>query len=172
MDHLVFPADSISIIKLVIMHNNLNSLKKAIIAYLLEEKEASYKNMMAMQKAEVADAEESNEVGDSQSQSGKVGQVLNRVEARASVVEALQNDINILSGLGSVVPTPEIQLGDVIETDKGNFFVAVPADEFEIAGVKYRGISVESPLYQALRGKKNGDKVTVNNNIFTLLNSD
>ncbi|WP_020571778.1 hypothetical protein [Neolewinella persica] len=153
------------------MHNNLDNLKKAIIAYLLEEKEASYRNMMAMQKAEVAASEKTNEAGDSQFQGGKTGQVLNRVEARASVVEALQNDINILSGLDSVEPTPEIQLGDVVETDKGNFFVAVPSEEFEIAGVKYRGISVESPLFQALRGKKNGEKVIVNNNSFVLLNS-
>jgi len=86
-------------------------------------------------------------------------------------VEALQNDINILSGLDTVEPTPEIQLGDIIETDKGNFFVAVPADEFEVSGVKYRGISVDSPLFQALRGKKNGNKMEVNNNGFILRNS-
>ena len=153
------------------MADTVTKLKKAIISHLLEEKEASYRNMMAMQKAEVAAAEKTNEAGDSQFQGGKTGQVLNRVEARASVVEALQKDINILSGLDSVEPTPEIQLGDVIETNLGNFFVAVPADEFAIAGVKYRGISVDSPLFQALRGKKNGDKVIVNNNSFILQNS-
>lgn len=153
------------------MNDNVPALKKAIISYLLKEKEASYKNMMAMQSSEVAAAEKTNEAGDNQFQGGKTGQVLNRVEARASVVEALQRDINILSGLDSVEPTPEIQLGDIVETDKGNFFVAVSADEFEIGGVKYRGISVESPLYQALRGKKNNDKVIVNNNSFILRNS-
>jgi transcription elongation GreA/GreB family factor len=150
---------------------SIKKLKEAIIAHLLEEKEASYQNMMAIQKAEVEATEKNSAEGGSQAQSSGTGEVLERVEARSSVVEALQNDINILSGLDSIQPTPEIQLGDVVETDKGNFFVAVPADEFEIAGVKYRGISVDSPLFQALLGKKNGDTAIVNNNRFTLQNS-
>lgn len=151
--------------------SSINKLKEAIIAHLLEVKEASYRNMMAIQKAEVEASEKNSSEGDSQAQSSGTGEVLERVEARSSVVEALQNDINILSGLGSIEPTPEIQLADVIETNLGNFFVAVPSDEFEIDGVKYRGISVDSPLFQALLGKKNGDTVIVNNNSFILQNS-
>lgn len=147
------------------------SIKEAIIAHLLKEKEASYKNMMAMQESEVAGAEKASENGDGQFQGGKTGQALNRVEARASVVEALQHDINILGGLSSIEPTDEIQLGDVIETDKGNFFVAVPADEFNVGGKSYRGISTESPLFGALKGKKDGDEVTVNENNFELISS-
>ncbi|TXF89981.1 hypothetical protein FUA23_08485 [Neolewinella aurantiaca] len=147
------------------------STKKAIIAHLLEEKEASYKNMMAMQESEVESAEQSNENGDGQFQGGKTGQALNRVEARASVVEALQRDINILTGLDSIEPTVEVQLGDVIETDQGNFFVAVPADEFTVEGKSYRGISTQSPLFQALKGKKDGDTVSLNNNEFKLISS-
>jgi hypothetical protein len=153
------------------MNDSINKLKEAIIAHLLEEKEASYRNMMAIQEAEIAAAEKNSAEGDSQAQSSGTGEVLERVEARSSVVEALQNDINILSGLGSIEPTPEIQLADIIETNLGNFFVAVPADEFEVGGVKYRGISVDSPLFQTLLGKKNGDKIIVSNNSFTLQNS-
>ena len=153
------------------MNDSINKLKETIIAHLLKEKEASYRNMMTIQEAEVAATEKNSAEGGSQAQSSGTGEVLERVEARSSVVEALQNDINILSGLNSIEPTPEIQLGDVIETNLGNFFVAVPADEFEIAGVKYRGISVDSPLFQALLGKKNGGKVSVNNNSFILQNS-
>lgn len=151
--------------------NDSNSTKAAIIAHLLEEKEASYKNMIAMQESEVNAAEEANEAGDSLFEGGKSDQTLNRVEARASVVEALQRDIDLLSGLSSIRETDEVQLGDVLETDRGNFFVAVAADEFVVDGKAYRGISVESPLYLALRGKRNGDVVTVNGNSFTLKNS-
>lgn len=151
--------------------NEQTSTKKGIIAHLFEEKEASYKNMMAMQESEVAGAEKASESGDGQFQGGKTGQALNRVEARASVVEALQRDINILSGLDSIEPTDEIQLGDVIETDRGNFFVAVPADEFTVGGKSYRGISTESPLFRALKGKKDGDSVSINENKFKLIRS-
>jgi len=126
---------------------------------------------MTIQQSELAAAEQANEGGDGQFQGGKAGQTLNRIEARSSVVEALQRDINILAGLDSIEPNEEIQLGDVVETDKGNFFVAVPADEFTIEGVSYRGISAESPLFQALKGKKNGDSVVINDNRFTLVNN-
>lgn len=152
------------------MTNN-NKTKAAIISHLLAEKETSYKNMMTIQQSELAAAEKASQNGDGQFQGGKAGQAFNRVEARSSVVEAIQRDINILSGLDSIEPTEEIQLGDVVETDKGHFFVAVPADEFTIDGVAYRGISAESPLFQALKGKKNGDTVVINDNRFTLENS-
>lgn len=143
--------------------------KAAIIKHLLAEKEASYANMMAMQQSEVSGAETDSE--DESFGEGKTGQVLNRVEARASVVEALQNDINLLSGLGSIKANEQIQLGDVIETDKGNFFVAVAADEFTVDGTTYRGISADSPLFRALLGKKNGDIAVVNDIRFTLKSS-
>ncbi len=151
--------------------SDYNKTKAKIVAHLLEEKEASYKNMMAMQSSEMDAAEQNNEAEDNMFDEGKTGQVLNRVEARSSVVEALQRDIDILSGIESIEPTAEIQLGDVIETDKGHFFVAVAADQFTVDGTTYRGISVESPLYLSLRGKKNGDVVEVNGNSFTLINS-
>lgn len=146
-------------------------LKQAIISHLLAEKESSYHNMMRMQQSEVDAAEKSNEAGDNMFEGGKPAQVLDRVEARSSVVEALQQDINLLNGLDSIEPNEEIQLGDLIETDKGNFFVAVAADEFTVNGTVYRGISTDSPLFRALAGKRNGDTVMVSGHTFTLKNS-
>lgn len=151
--------------------SNSNETKAAIIAHLLKEKEASYRNMISMQESEVNAAEKANEADDSMYEGGKSDQTLNRVEARSSVVEALQKEIDLLSGLSSITPTGEVQLGDVVETDQGNFFVAVPSDEFTIDGKTYRGISTDSPLYLALRGKKNGEVAMVSDNAFTLRNS-
>ena len=145
--------------------------KKAVAARLLTIKENSYKNMMAMQSADMAEAAEVNENEENLFEDGKVDQSINRVEARASVVEALQHDINVLANIGEIEPTEEIQLGDIIETNQGTFFVAAASDEFEVNGKKYRGISVNSPLYKALRGKHNGDSVEVNGTSFTLNNS-
>ncbi|MBB4080295.1 transcription elongation GreA/GreB family factor [Lewinella aquimaris] len=145
--------------------------KKAVAARLLTIKENSYKNMMSMQSADLQEAEETNENEQNMFEDGKVDQSINRVEARASVVEALQHDINVLSNIEEIEPTEEIQLGDIIETDRGNFFVGAASDEFEVNGKKYRGISTKSPLYLALRGKHNGDSVEVNGMSFKLKNS-
>ena len=145
--------------------------KKAVVAQLLTIKENSYKNMMAMQTADMEEAEEENEESENFFEDGKVDESINRVEARSSVVEALQHEINMLSNLDHIEPTEEIQLGDIIHTDKGNFIVGAASDEFEVNGKKYRGISLESPLYLALKGKHNGDTVEVNGNSFKLIDS-
>jgi transcription elongation GreA/GreB family factor len=145
--------------------------KKAVAARLLTIKENSYKNLMAMQSADLQEAETTNDDTQNMFEDGKVDQSINRVEARASVVEALQHDINVLANIEEIEPTEEIQLGDIIETDRGNFFVGAASDEFEVNGKKYRGISLDSPLYLALKGKRNGDSVEVNGNSFTLENS-
>lgn len=145
--------------------------KSKIIAYLLEQKEASYRNMMQSQQADLDEAEETNDASESLFEGGKVDQSLHRVEARSSAVMALKNEIDLLNGLDSIEANENIQLGDVIQTSKGNFFVAVPEEAFTIEGITYRGISTESPLFRALAGKSDGDKVSVNGTEFELISS-
>lgn len=145
--------------------------KRAVTKQLLTMKENSYKNMMSMQQADMDEAEDTNESEHNMFEDGKVDQSMNRVEARASVVEALQHDINVLSNIDEIEPTEQIQLGDVVETDRGNFFVGAASDEFEVNGKKYRGISTKSPLFRALLGKQNGDTVEVNDTKFKLISS-
>ena len=145
--------------------------KTAITERLLAIKENAYHNLMSMQNKDLGEAKETQEEDHNLFEDGKVDQSINRVEARASVVEALSRDIDILSNIDSINETEEVQLGDVIETDQGNFFVAVASDAFEVNGKEYRGISTDSPLYKALRGKHDGDVVEVNGNKFTLKSS-
>ncbi len=153
------------------MTDTLPTIKKKIIAHLIAEKKASYDNMMSMQDSEMSGAKKESEADGGMLNDGKKDQAMNRIEARASTIDALQRDINVLNGLGSIDANEEIQLGDVIKTDKGNFFVAVAADEFDINGTAYRGISTDSPLFKKLQGKTDGDNVEVNGNIFQLISS-
>ncbi|NJB86740.1 transcription elongation GreA/GreB family factor [Lewinella marina] len=145
--------------------------KRAVADRLLTIKENSYQNMLAMQNADLQEAEETNEESENLFEDGKVDQSINRVEARSSVVEALQHEIRLLANIDEIEPTEEIQLGDIVETDRGLFFVGAASDEFEVNGKKYRGISTESPLYKAMQGKHNGDTVEVNDTTFRIINS-
>lgn len=145
--------------------------KKAVAQQLLTIKQNSYKNLLAMQEADMGEAREVNENEENLFEDGKVDQAYNRVEARARVVEGLQRDIDLLSNLDNIEPTEEIQMGDIIETDQGLFFVGAASDAFEVEGKTYRGISTDSPLYLALRGKHDGDTVKVNDNKFKLITS-
>ena len=145
--------------------------KANIVKHLIAEKEASLANMMELQQRDQGEATEEMEEEHNLYENGKVDQALNRVEARASILDALKEDIAILKGIDTIEPTEEIQLGDVIDTNHGKFFVAVAADEFEVDGVKYRGISTKSPLFRALLGKHNGDSVEVGEASYTLNSS-
>ena len=143
--------------------------KEAIVNALLDIKKASYNTMVGSQQSELAMAEEVNDNDEGLYEKGKVDQSINRLRATSKVTDSLEVEIKILQGIiDHVDATEEIQLGDVLHTNQGNFFVAVPAEEFEVNGTTYRGISTDSPLYLALRGKHAGDTVRVNENDFTI----
>ena len=146
-------------------------LKEAIVAHLLQVKQEALDELMQLQSTDEGEAQAEQEDHSNLYEEGKLDQVRNRIEARAKVADAHAREINLLKGIHTIEPTEEIQMGDVVHTDQGKFFVAVPAGEFTVKGETYRGISTDSPLFRALLGKQDGDKVTVNGNEFTLKKS-
>lgn len=48
--------------------------------------------------------------------------------------------------------------GAVVVTDRETFFISVSIEQFELEGESYFGLSMKSPLYQAMKGKRKGDK--------------
>lgn len=143
--------------------------KEAIVQALLEIKKSSYNTMLGEQQGELAMAEKVNDNDEGLYEKGKVDQSINRIRATSQVTDSLEAEIYLLQGIiDHIEPTEDVQLGDVLHTNQGNFFVAVPADAFDVNGTTYRGISTDSPLYLALRGKQIGDTVTVNGNEFTI----
>lgn len=51
------------------------------------------------------------------------------------------------------------ELGALVETSIGIFFISLSADEIEIDGVEYCPVSIESPIGEALKGAKAGENV-------------
>lgn len=56
----------------------------------------------------------------------------------------------------------EITEGNVVFTDKINFVIGLAFQEFEWGGKKFVGISTQAPIFEALVGKRAGDKVDFN----------
>ena len=56
-----------------------------------------------------------------------------------------------------------VNLGSLVETDKGKFFITVSLGELSFNQEKIFIISAESPLAKAMNGKKEGDAFIVNN---------
>jgi transcription elongation GreA/GreB family factor len=57
-------------------------------------------------------------------------------------------------------PKTEIGPGAVISVDGDRYVVGVVASAFDCDGAMYEGISSDSPIYAALRGRHAGDTIT------------
>ena len=71
-------------------------------------------------------------------------------------------EMTILESLFSSVSTQQTSVspGAVVVTNRDTFLVAVSSEQFEVEGRTFNGISVKSPLYLAMKGKKTGEKFT------------
>ncbi|KFF13523.1 hypothetical protein IW15_06965 [Chryseobacterium soli] len=59
-------------------------------------------------------------------------------------------------------PSPKVQNGALVKTDRGLFYVAASVGEISIDQQKIMTVSAESPLIKAMSGKKKGDVFTIN----------
>lgn len=55
------------------------------------------------------------------------------------------------------------EYGAIVKTNKKTFFVSASLEDFAVNGNSYFGISVYSPLYVAMKGKKPGERFQTRN---------
>jgi transcription elongation GreA/GreB family factor len=65
-------------------------------------------------------------------------------------------------------PTDTVRPGAVVAFGGSHYVVGVVADEFEVDGVTYEGISADAPVGEAIDGLKEGDSFTFNEQTQTL----
>ena len=61
-----------------------------------------------------------------------------------------------------------VQVGSVVYTNRANFFVAISAGTFTLAGKTYFALSPSSPLGARLIDKKPGDTVQLNGQVYVI----
>ena len=73
-------------------------------------------------------------------------------------------EMKLLYDMASTIGTTHkaIQLGSIVVTDRDIFFVSASIEEFEVDGIKFFGLSTESPLFKVMEGKKIGDRFSHN----------
>jgi len=76
--------------------------------------------------------------------------------------------------LYNMIPTIEtihqqVQLGASVVTDKDTFFVSASIERFEVDGLKVFGLSVQSPLFKMMEGKRRGDTFTYGKNTYKII---
>lgn len=141
------------------LHDQQLKMKKALIKSLLDRNEAEINAFENVQQSrlEAIDIEEGEPADWYENTNDEVAR---RMELNAESLEELTYQTTMLRELDAEEISDEVKVGAVVETDNGNFFVAVPANEIEVMGKKFTGVSVKSPFFQAIKGKKEGDAVS------------
>ncbi len=62
-----------------------------------------------------------------------------------------------------------IQLGSLVKTSVANYFIAIPAGEISAGNEKFYAIGMNSPVAQALLGKKEKESFDFNGNVNEIL---
>lgn len=65
--------------------------------------------------------------------------------------------------------TSQVGPGSVVKTNNGNYFISISAGKIEIGKDVYFAVSLSSPIGQAIKGLKKGDKVKFNDKAFEII---
>lgn len=119
----------------------------------------------AMETAqESANAEEKSSAGDKY-ETGRAMAQLERDRHAQLLAEALKLEGELVR-LNVEKQYDTVQPGSVVITDRGRFFVGIGAGKLLIDGADYFAISPASPIAALLLGKRAGDTVTFNKQIY------
>jgi transcription elongation GreA/GreB family factor len=90
---------------------------------------------------------------------------------REMYAKQLQEGLSAFSTLNLISPSKineSVSLGSVIFTDKFNYFIGISLGKMEIDGQSFFVISTNSPIYQAMAGKKKGEKFSFRNQSYVI----
>ena len=62
----------------------------------------------------------------------------------------------------SVESCETVEMGAVVDSTMSLLYISVPVGKFSFQGQKVFGISTDAPIYQAIKGGKDGDQFTFN----------
>ena len=85
------------------------------------------------------------------------------VERLSKQLSEAQKINRILINIDPGLLHKRVQTGSVVETTAGNFFFAISAGKIEINGAVYFSAAPSSPVFQIMKGLKEGDHYQMNN---------
>lgn len=85
-------------------------------------------------------------------------EVLEYADKLAHHLNIARSELDFLNRLRIEKEHEQVTIGSVVETDKMNFYISIGIEEFEVEDKKLFGISSRAPIYQAMIGKRKGDR--------------
>lgn len=98
------------------------------------------------------------------SRQGQKAQADSELSLLNNQLEFASKELALLENLQTKIRNPAdvVETGAVVITDKLTFFVSVSIEQFSVDGQGYVGLSVQSPLFQLMKGKREGETFTYN----------
>ena len=141
--------------------------RREVIQHLIQLKSEEIEALTASQKIflEGADLDEEStlELDDFAQQNSSNDSAINLQNRINKAINDLENFKELRPEL-----VDEITEGNVVLTDKLNFVIGLSFKDFEWENKKFVGISTEAPIFSALVGKREGDKVEFNGISYTI----
>lgn len=95
-------------------------------------------------------------------------QILAEVNLLNDELEFANHELSEMRKIDSNYVHSYVDYGAVVETDQRNFFVSASLEEFTVGDKQFFGISINSPVYQAMRGKKVGEHFSSHKNVYII----
>ena len=73
-----------------------------------------------------------------------------------------QTGVRYLQDLLKLPPFDSVEHGAVVITDRQNFLLSIGAGKFMVGNRVFFAISAQTPIYMALKGRKEGDSIVFN----------
>ena len=148
----------------------MNNFKKRIIAAGIKKHQSVIDDFkQRIKELMKTDVSAGDEEYDSQVQSQRA-EVLSEASLLADQLQFAGKELEELKRIESS-PDGKFEsaaFGTVVVTDRKTFFVSTGIEEFDVDGKSLFGLSVYSPLYRQMRGKRVGDKFTYGNTTYTI----
>lgn len=136
----------------------MGKLKKTILAAALQKQSELITDFRTRIKDAMANDGNVNEESYDNHQQTFQAEVLAEVNLLNDELEFANQELLELKKIDSDHEHKHVEYGSVVQTDQRAFFVSASLEDFTADGKQYFGISINSPIYQAMKGKSVGDR--------------
>ena len=83
-------------------------------------------------------------------------------------LDQANNQLNRLLNYAQQKASSQVEPGALVETDKSLFFIGLSMASFNVDHKDLYSVSVDSPAYQSIRGKSEGEQFTIGKETHTI----
>jgi len=146
----------------------MSNIKKVILEAGLQKQVALITDFRTRIKDAMANEGITNEESYDNHQQTFQAEVLAEVNLLNDELEFANQELIEMKKIDSDYKHKNVDYGAVVQTDQRTFFVSASLEEFTAGGKQYFGISINSPIYQAMRRKKVGDRFSTHNKTYII----